>query len=70
MTDLVEETSIIVIDPITYINNGHVIELKEDSSQLSKFEWAYDGVKAHQTLSNLRQVLKEEADEQIMRLYS
>ena len=68
MKDVVEESFRIVLDPITYINNGETVELEESFSLLSKFDCVYDDREAHTFFKTKgTPILKEEADEEIMK---
>ena len=65
LSELLEETLKITLDPIVYYLTGQMIEVNE-YTQLSRLELIYDERNLN-SISKINPIFKEEADEEIIR---
>ena len=65
LTDLIEETLKITLDPIIYYLSGQMIEINE-LTQLSQLELIYDE-RSYASCTKSKSIFTEEADEEIIR---
>jgi hypothetical protein len=69
LESLIECTFKLVLDPLTYMKNGKMIPIDPNMHTLSNFIWIFNSKKDAKTLQKSKILLKEEVDEELMKLY-